>query len=110
MHNMSSKWLVVFGSEGWEMLVPCDAIINRDFLQFGDEKKLEMPGLINIAMTKARANSQRHPEVWAYDTEQDFSEAEMRSMWEESPQGMADLVRGRGKLLFREARGRQVIN
>ena len=107
---MSSKWLVLFGSEGWEMLVPCDEIINRDLLQFGDKKKFKMPGLANVAIVRARANPQRHPEVWVYDTEQDFSEVEMRSMWDESPQRMADLVREKGNLLFREARGRQVIN
>jgi hypothetical protein len=106
---MSNRWLVVFGSEGWEMLVPCDPIVNRDLLQFGEGRKFEMDRHLTIALHKARNNPGRRPEVWVYDTERDFSEAEMRSMWDESPQGMADLVREKGTLVFRERFGETVI-
>jgi hypothetical protein len=109
---MSQKWLVVFGSEGYEMLVPCDEVMTRDALNWfaGEEgKDGEMGTLLAIAQWKARSNAGRRPEIWVYDTEQDLSEERMRSMWAEAPQGMADLVRLKGTLLFKEPHGKVVI-
>lgn len=106
---MNINWMVVFGTEGMEMLVPYDEILNRHFLNFGGGPTREMNSILSIAYLKVRHNAGRRPEIWVYNTEEGYSEEEMRAMWDQSPQGMADLVRAKGKLLFRERFGETVI-
>jgi hypothetical protein len=107
----NKKWIVMFGSEGWEVLIPCDGILIRDTLNWfgGDNSKGELNQHLMLAYMRARSNGQRRPEIWSYDTEQAFSEEEMQSMWNDSPQRMADLVRSKGSLIYKEYRNKSVI-
>ena len=108
---MSNKWIVMFGSEGWEVLIPCDDILIRDTLNWfsGDNSKGELNQHLMLAYMRARSNGQRRPEIWSYNTEQAFSEEEMQSMWNNRPQRMADLVRSKGSLIYKEYRNKSVI-
>jgi hypothetical protein len=62
-----------------------------------------------MMIMRAKANHQRFPEVWAYDTAEDYDYEDMRSMWEGSPQVVADLVREKGTNLFKYAKEKSVI-
>lgn len=60
---------------------------------------------------RARYNSQRHYEIYAIDCDFDIDEQEWRKIWEDDPQGTADLIRARGVKLYsdRADRSSQVI-
>lgn len=108
---MSKRWLVMFDRVGVDMLVPCDEIQSRDTLQWlgGKPFKSELSHHLSVAKMRARANPQRHPEIWAYDCEDDFSLDVMRELWVVHPQSMANLVRNKGTLLYKTPREKNFI-
>jgi hypothetical protein len=67
--------------------------------------------IVSMMMMRARINSQRHYEIYAIDTEDSIDEKQLRKHFEDDPQGMADLIRERGRLLHdgRSDTGRVVI-
>ena len=109
---MSKQFVVMFDRCGVDTLIPCDEMNAKDVLEWlgGNPHKGELARHIRLAIIRAQSNQHRFPEVWVYDCEQDFSESEMREMWNESPQGMADLVRKKGKCLFKSPKDKQLIH
>ena len=64
---------------------------------------------LNIMIMRARANSQRHYEIYAFDSE--LSEEDIREIFEDSPQVMADAIRNVGHRFYsdRANKKQQVI-
>ena len=67
--------------------------------------------IIQSLILRARYNSQRHYEIYTVDCAFPIDEAEWREIWQENPQGTADLIRERGQKIYsdREDRKSQVI-
>jgi hypothetical protein len=57
-------------------------------------------GIVNMIVLRARFNSQRHYEIYCIDTEDHITAEDFRTMFEEDPQHMADLIRERGRKLY----------
>ncbi len=108
---MAKQWIVLFDTLGVDTLIPWDELKGDDMIAVLSGKKPKNNGnqRVNIMILRAKANHQRFPEVWAYDTADDFEYEEMRKMWEETPQQIADLVREKGTNLFKYAREKSVI-
>lgn len=108
---MSQKWVALFDCKGVDVLIPCDSMMTEEVMEWMSGKKFKSAlGLhVGMAIVRARANPQRFPEVWVYDTKEDLTEEVMRKMWDETPQVLADLVRGMGKCLFKTPREVSVI-
>jgi hypothetical protein len=104
--------MVLFDTKGADMIVPCDEMIAESTLTWLGGKKFENKlGMIyNIALMRARANPQRFPEIWTYSCEFDNTEGQMRELWSESPQLMADLVRSKGKCHYRSIKEERLIS
>jgi hypothetical protein len=68
--------------------------------------------IIQSLILRARYNSQRHYEIYTVDCAFPIDEAEWREIWQENPQGTADLIRERGQKIYsdREDRQSQVIS
>jgi len=56
--------------------------------------------IVNMIMLRARVNSQRHYEIYCIDTEDNITAEDFRTMFDEDPQHMADLIRKRGRKLY----------
>lgn len=56
--------------------------------------------IIQSLLLRARVNSQRHYEIYSVDCAFGIDEAEWRTIWEENPQGTADLIRERGQKIY----------
>jgi hypothetical protein len=56
--------------------------------------------IMGMLMIRARANSQRHYEIYAIDVDDTIIEEDLRAMFEDDPQGSADLIRLRGRQLY----------
>lgn len=108
---MSQKWVVLFDCKGVDVLIPCDSMMAEEVMEWMSGKKFKsaLSHHVSMAIIRAQANPQRFPEVWVYDTQDDLSTEMMRQMWEESPQGLADLVRKSGSCLFKSLREKSVI-
>lgn len=56
--------------------------------------------IVNMLMLRARFNSQRHYEIYCIDTDDTITEEDLRRQFDDNPQGMADLIRDRGRQLY----------
>jgi hypothetical protein len=112
---MCKQWAVLFDSEGLDTLVPwgelaADRMMTK--LSGGAMPSANPQHIVSRMMLRAQFNLQRFPEVWTYQTDEDIEYADMRSLWEDNPQYMADLIRVKGDQLFGDKPGtkrKQVI-
>jgi hypothetical protein len=106
-----SRWIAMFDRSGLDMLVPCDEIMTRDALQWlgGQNYTGELAHHLSVAKMRAMANPQRFPEIWVYDCEFDSTPEQMRDMWDDAPQNMADLVRKKGTCIYKTPREKDLI-
>lgn len=105
---MSTQWIVLFDCEGVDTLVPWGELMADRMmttLSGGEIKSANPQHIVSSMMMRARFNSQRSPEVWTYQTEEEVDYPEMRSLWEANPQYMADLIRDKGEQLFGDKPG-----
>lgn len=65
----------------------------------GKDTGLCLPNL-NALILRARYNPQRHYEIYTVDVDETITAKDMIDMFEEDPQGMADLIRDRGNQLY----------
>lgn len=60
--------------------------------------------IINILELRARANMQRNYEIYAIDVHRGITTKDIITAFEDNPQGMADIVRERGRKLYSDRR------
>ncbi len=108
---MAHQWIVLFDTLGVDTLIPWDELKQDDMIEVlaGRKPKGYVDKRVNMMILRAKANMQRWPEVWAYDTAEDWSYEDMRQQWESAPQITADTVRRQGTNLFRHQRQKEVI-
>jgi hypothetical protein len=70
------------------------------------DTKFDMP-IPRHAILRARANPQRFPEIWAFESE--MTQVELEEIAEESPQVLADAIRRCGQNVFKTPREDSVI-
>jgi hypothetical protein len=56
--------------------------------------------IVSMLTLRARFNTQRHYEIYIVDTEDSISADYLKTMFEDDPQGSADLIRERGRKLY----------
>ena len=90
----------------WDML-GIEAVINvsdiekeRTWATLQDKPGPRLGHIVNSVMMRARANSQRHYEVYTVTMESSITEEDIREMFELNPQHMADLIRERGNKIY----------
>jgi hypothetical protein len=100
---MATQWVVLFDNEGLDTLIPWSELQEETVMSVLSGKPRVGPNpqhVVSNTLMRARLNTHRNTEVWAYNTSNDIDVDEMRHVWDESPQYMADLVRAKGENLF----------
>jgi hypothetical protein len=108
---MARQWVVLFDTLGVDTLLPWDDLRADDMLaKLAGKKTTNKWGQrVNMMIIRAQANMQRWPEVWAYDTSEDWNHEDMLEQWKRDPQITADTVRACGTNLFRHQRPKEII-
>lgn len=90
----------------WDML-GLEAIIDVGALEkentwnlLQDKPQNNLGQIVTAIMMRARYNSQRHYEVYTITTTEGITEQDLRTMFEESPQQAAELIRERGNKVY----------
>lgn len=91
----------------WDML-GLDSVVNVTNLEkeitwsvLQDQKPSPRLGsIVNGIIMRARANSQRHYEVYTVTMDETVTDEDVRAMFDANPQGMADLIRDRGNKIY----------
>lgn len=66
----------------------------------GEAADVNLNHLVNGIMLRARYNSQRHYEVYTINVEDGIDADDLREMFENDPQGSAELIRARGHKMY----------
>jgi hypothetical protein len=65
-----------------------------------EEPPAKLSSMVNHLMLRARANSQRHYEIYTMQVAEGISDEDIRGMFDADPQGSADLIRDRGNQIY----------
>lgn len=65
--------------------------------------------IINAILLRARFNSQRHYEVYAVEAAEGITQDDLVEMFQQDPQGSADLIRARGRCLHSDRNAKNKI-
>jgi hypothetical protein len=66
-------------------------------------------GVVNAIILRAKFNSQRHYEVYAVEAAEGITRDDMVEMFQQDPQGSADLIRARGRCLHSDRNAKNKI-
>jgi hypothetical protein len=69
-----------------------------------EDPPVRLGSMVNHLMLRARANSQRHYEIYTMNVADGISDEDIRTMFESDPQGSADLIRDRGNKIYSDRR------
>lgn len=103
---MSHTYVLSWDCTGLEAVVNISDIEKEKMwsvLKESDNEKSRGPSvnsIVNMLMLRARFNTQRHYEIYCIDTDDTITEEDLRSQFDDNPQGMADLIRDRGRQLY----------
>ena len=65
--------------------------------------------IVHMLQMRARYNSQRFYEIYTIDTEDGVSAEDLRALFENDPQGSAELIRERGRKLYSDRQNDSAI-
>ena len=91
--EMEEKRINAEKQKMWDVLrdVPENAHAGRDN---------DIGSIVRMMSLRARFNPQRHYEIYSVNTDYSITAEDMRTMFENDPQGSADLIRVRGNKLY----------
>ncbi len=101
MIERSSRLLLMWCNEGLECCVNITKIDQKIMWETlkGKDSQTCLPNL-NAMILRARFNQQRHYEIYTVDVDDSITASDMIDLFEDNPQGMADLIRERGYKLY----------
>jgi hypothetical protein len=102
-----NAYMAYFDTLGFEWIFDVTNYEKKKFWAVlkGDEK-VDLP-IPRHAILRARANPQRFPEIWAFESE--MTQTELDEIAEESPQVLVDAIRRCGQNVFKTYRDESVI-
>ena len=102
-----NAYMCYFDSIGFEWIFNVTEYEKKKFWAVlkGDEK-VDFP-IPRHAILRARANPQRFPEIWAFESE--MTKQELEEIAEESPQVLVDAIRRCGQNVFKTYKPESVI-
>ena len=65
-----------------------------------EDPPVRLGSMVNHLMLRARANGQRHYEIYTMQVANGIADEDIRSMFEQDPQGSDDLIRERGNKIY----------
>jgi hypothetical protein len=114
---MDKTFIFSWDMTGIESIIPVDDYDKYEqeatWAVLNDEVPGRNPliGTVQHLILRARANPQRHYEIYSVSCEEDMSVEDWRELWESTPQEMANLIRERGQKMYsdRASKRTQVI-
>ena len=102
---MSDQYLVMWCNEGLEGLVNITDLESNDLLTMiktGQRVTSKVSHYVTMMSMRARANSQRHYEIYGLTVAEGITEQDIRGMFDDDPQTAADTIRRIGARVYSE--------
>ena len=101
---MSETYILSWDQTGLEACINVTEIEKEEMwntLKSVESNRTSKVGSILQSLTlRARFNTQRHYEIYAIDIANGITKEDLESMFNDDPQGSADLIRSRGRQLY----------
>jgi hypothetical protein len=102
-----NAYICYFDSLGFEWIFNVTDYEKKKVIAYlKGEKKVDLP-IPRYAILRARANPQRFPEIWAFES--DLDQEELEDVAHESPQVLVNAIRKCGQSIFKTHRDESVI-
>lgn len=75
-------------------------ILKQQVPDYQKGRNYQLNDIVNALMMRARFNSHRHYEIYSVIVDDEITEEDVRQLFEQDPQGSADLIRTRGKKIY----------
>ncbi len=114
----TNAYIFAWDQQGIESIIPITEYEEWDrdntmrILKNEPTERNPLWSILQNLILRAKANGQRHYEIYSIDCAFAIDEQEWRDIWATDPQGTADLIRNRGVKVYsdREDRSRQLIS
>ena len=111
---MADQYLVMWCNEGLEGLVNITDLESNDLLTMiktGQPVTSKVSHYVTMMSMRARANAQRHYEIYGLTVAEGITEQDIRDMFDNDPQTAADTIRRIGASVYsdRATRNKTVI-
>jgi hypothetical protein len=102
-----TAYVCYFDSLGFEWILNVTEYEKKKVMAYlKGETKVDFP-VPRYAILRARANPQRFPEIWAFES--DIAQSELEIVAKETPQVLVDAIRKCGQNIFKTPREESVI-
>jgi hypothetical protein len=92
-------WLAMWDMYGLECLINVTEWEHKRVMALLKEEDLTGYPNLNMLILRARYNSQRHYEIYSFQSN-DLSREDIEGQFQENPQFMADLIRSKGEKIY----------
>ena len=107
---MLNKFISMWCVEGLECVIDVSDVEHDQLVATLKGQEFKLPFNIATMILRARANSQRHYEIYAFETDSSISKQDIEDMFTSSPQTIVDLIRAKGSKIFSDRAGKTVIS
>lgn len=100
---MADQYLVMWCNDGLEAVINLTELEQEDLvyiLKTGNSSRSKAGYYITMMSMRARTNSQRHYEIYGLTVSEGITEADVRGMFDDSPQTAADTIRRIGVKVY----------
>lgn len=98
--KQENRYLAMWDCNGLECLFDITDLEGDNFMSALKGETYKTPFNISMLMMRARFNSQRSYEIYAFSTDPDLDYAEIKNMFKYSPQTIVDAIREHGKKIY----------
>lgn len=99
---MNNTFIAMWCNEGLECVLSATEMEHDDLIQTlktGDHRASQIDHYLTMMKFRARYNSQRHYEIYAFNAQEGISKEDIEGMFESDPQTAADTIRRIGEVI-----------
>jgi hypothetical protein len=95
-----SRFLAMWDCDGLECMFDITDMEHDAMIAGLKDEPFKTPFNLTALMLRARYNSQRSYEIYTFETEDEYGLDEMKTMFNNSPQYFAELIREKGNKIY----------
>lgn len=97
---VNNKFIVMWCTEGLECVIDVSTLEHDALIAKLSGQNYSVPFNIATLILRARANSQRHYEIYSIETDPAISKEALENSFESNPQHIVDLIRSNGHKIY----------
>ena len=105
----NSRFLAMWDCNGLECMFDITDIEHDAMISGLKNEAYKTPFNLTMMMMRARFNSQRSYEIYSFETDGEVSLKEMKTLFNNSPQYFAELIREKGNKIYSDYSGKKQV-